>query len=120
MAWIYLMIAALFEICWTYSLKFLSIKKIKAIPWLHFFNNKENALTLCPLLGYIVFGLCNILFFSMAMKQIPAATALAVWMGMTLVGVKLLDIGLFKQPYDLYQFFYIALIIIGIVGLKRS
>jgi quaternary ammonium compound-resistance protein SugE len=56
----------------------------------------------------------------MAMKQIPASTALAVWMGVTLVGVKLLDIGVFKESYSLYQFFYMALIVIGIVGLKKS
>lgn len=120
MAWIYLIIASLFEICWTYSLKFLNFSRIKAISWMHFFSQKDNALALCPLLGYIVFGLCNIFFFSLAMKQIPAATALAVWMGITLIGVKILDISLFKQPYDLYQFIYMLLIIIGIVGLKRS
>jgi quaternary ammonium compound-resistance protein SugE len=56
----------------------------------------------------------------MAMKQIPASTALAVWMGVALIGVKLVDISVFKEPYDLYQFFYMALIIIGIVGLKRG
>lgn len=120
MAWIYLLLASLFEIAWTYSLKFMNVTKIKAIHWQGFFNKKENLLILGPFLGYIVFGLGNIFFFSMAMKQIPASTALAVWMGITLIGVKLLDIGLFKESYDLYQVFYMCLIIIGIAGLKRS
>ena len=54
------------------------------------------------------------------MKQIPASTALAAWMGITLVGVKLIDIGAFKEPYDLYQFIYMGLILVGIAGLKRG
>jgi quaternary ammonium compound-resistance protein SugE len=53
------------------------------------------------------------------MKEIPASTALAVWMGTTLVGVKLAEIFFLKGTYDFYQFLYIGLILIGIVGLKR-
>jgi quaternary ammonium compound-resistance protein SugE len=120
MAWIYLLIAAIFEICWTFSLKFLSIKKLKAIHWTAFWSQRENWSSLAPFAGYIIFGLGNIIFFSMAMKDIPASTALAVWMGLALVGVKLVDISYFKEPYNMYQFFFMALIVIGIVGLKRN
>ena len=49
----------------------------------------------------------------------PASTALAVWMGTALVGVKLVEILFLKGSYDVYQFFYMGLILIGIVGLKR-
>ena len=35
-------------------------------------------------------------------------------------GVKLVEISFFRQPFDFYQFFYMALILIGIVGLKRG
>lgn len=115
-----MLIASIFEICWTFSLKFMNVKKFKAIQWKSFFNQRENLAILAPFAGYIIFGVGNIVFFSMAMKQIPASTALAVWMGIALVGVKLVDISVFKEPYDLYQFFYMALIVIGIVGLKRG
>jgi len=119
MAWIYLLIAAVFEIAWTYALKFMRVKELKAVSW-HGLLHRENWTILAPFAGYIVFGVGNIVFFSMAMKQIPASTALAVWMGATLIGVKLVDIMGFKEPYDIYQFIYIGLIIIGIVGLKRG
>jgi quaternary ammonium compound-resistance protein SugE len=120
MAWIYLVIASCLEIAWTFSLKLLDVKKIRAIQFRTFFSYKENFLTLAPFLGYIVFGLGNIFFFSLAMKQIPASTALAVWMGMTLVGVKLVEINVFKGSYDWYQVLFMSLILIGIVGLKRT
>ncbi|HWK04653.1 MAG TPA: SMR family transporter [Puia sp.] len=120
MAWIYLLIASLLEIAWTFSLKFMDVKKIKAIYWPGIFSKKENWMILTPFAGYILFGVGNILFFSMAMKQIPASTALAVWMGVTLIGVKMVDTGVFKEPYNWQQFFYMGLILIGIVGLKRN
>lgn len=120
MAWIYLLVASLFEIAWTFSLKFMDVKKMKAIHWTGFFSKKENWVILAPFAGYILFGLANIVFFSMAMKQIPASTALAVWMGVTLIGVKLVDVTVFKESYNGYQLLYMGLILIGIVGLKRS
>lgn len=120
MAWIYLLLASLFEIAWTFSLKFLSVSKLKAIDWHGFFSQKENLLILAPFAGYILFGLGNIFFFSQAMKDIPASTALAVWMGITLVGVKLVDLTFFKESYTPYQFLFMGLILIGIVGLRKT
>lgn len=120
MAWLYLFLASLFEIAWTFSLRFLSIKKFKAIQWRHFFSQPSNMAALWPFLGYVVFGLFNVYFISQAMKDIPASTALAVWMGTALVGVKLIEILFFKTPYDVWQFFYIGLILVGIVGLKKT
>jgi len=121
MAWIYLFIASLFEIAWTFCVKFLEVKKILAIKWLQFFNTpRANFLTLAPLAGYIVFGLANITFFSIAIKQIPASTAMAVWLSVALIGVKLVEIFAYKQPYNIYQFLYFTLIIIGVIGLKRD
>jgi quaternary ammonium compound-resistance protein SugE len=120
MAWIYLIIASLFEIAWTFCLKFMDVKKARAIHWQGLFHQRENWLILAHFAGYIFFGVGNIIFFSMAMKEIPASTALAVWMGVTLVGVKLIDITMFKEPYDGYQFLYMTLIMVGIVGLKRG
>jgi len=120
MAWLYIFIAAVCEVAWTYSVKYLDFKKILAIKWLSFFSTVDNTLFLLPLLGYIVFGLANVLCFSLAIKEIPPSTVLAVWMGITLVGVKLVDVHLFKEPYNFMQLFYMLLILIGIVGLKRD
>jgi quaternary ammonium compound-resistance protein SugE len=120
MAWIYLFIASVFEIAWTFSLKFLDFKKIGAIRWTTFFSNRQQLLALAPLLGYILFGLANVFFFSLSVKQIPTSTALAVWMGVALIGVKLVDVSLFKEPWHPVQLFYLGLIVVGIIGLKKG
>lgn len=119
MAWIYLLAAAVFEIAWTFSLRFLSVRKLKALHWRGFFSQWENWAVLAPFAGYVIFGLSNIYFFSQAMKDIPASTALAVWMGTALIGVKFVEIVFLKEAYDWQQFIYMGLILIGIVGLKR-
>lgn len=120
MSWIYLIIAALFEIAWTFCLKFMSIKRFRTIGWWSFFSRRENWEILAPFAGYVVFGVGNIIFFSLAMKQIPASVALAGWMGLTLIGIKLTEIYILKEPSNFYQFIYMTLILIGIVGLKRT
>lgn len=119
MAWMYLFLAAIFEIAWTFSLRFLSVKKLRAIHWKGLLGASGDWMVLWPFLGYVVFGLANVYCLSVAMKDIPASTALAVWMGTLLVGVKLVEILFLKGTYDLYQFLYMGLILIGIVGLKR-
>ena len=116
----HLLLASLFEIAWTFSLRFMSVKKLKTLHWRGFFNQQGSWAILAPFIGYILFGLANVYFISQAMKDIPASTALAVWMGTALVGIKLVEIFYFKTSYDWVQFIYIGLILIGIVGLKRN
>lgn len=118
MAWLYLFIASLFEIGWTFSIKFLEVKKVVNIPWRHFFDSKEPIITLLPLLGYIFLGIGNIIFFSMAIKQIPASTAMAVWIGVALIGVKIVDVTVFKQGYGFWELFFFGVILVGLIGLK--
>ncbi|HVX52286.1 MAG TPA: SMR family transporter [Chitinophagaceae bacterium] len=118
MAWLYLFIASMFEIGWTFSIKFLSLKSIAKIPWRNFFDSKAPFMTLLPLLGYIFLGLGNIIFFSMAIKQIPASTAMAVWIGVALIGVKIVDVTVFKQGYSFGELFFFGIILVGLIGLK--
>ena len=61
--WLYIVIAAVFEACWIYSLKFLSMKAIGAIHIPSLLTDAAPWKTLLPLLGYIAFGLSNIYFF---------------------------------------------------------
>ena len=46
---------------------------------------------LVPFVGYILFGLANIYLFSLAIKQIPTATAFAVWTAITLIFIKIAE-----------------------------
>lgn len=98
----------------------MSVKKLKAIQWRGLLSQLSDWAIIAPFAGYVIFGLGNIFFFSLAMKEIPASTALAVWMGTALIGVKLVELFFFKGDLNVYQFFYMALILIGIVGLKRN
>ena len=115
--WVYLVIAALFEAAWIFSLKFLSMKQILAVK-LSSLQNINEWKVFVPFGGYVVFGLCNIYFFSMAMKSIPASTAFAVWMAMALIFSKLLDIFVFNEAYNYQQIFFTGVVLLGIVGLK--
>jgi len=120
MQWLYLFIASLFEIGWIFSLKKLSFAEIKKISFQAIAQHPtDNLLSLLPLLGYIGFGLANIYFFSLAMKQIPASTAFAIWMGVTLAGVKLIEVLLFKEAIKPIDFLYFGLILVAIIGLKK-
>jgi len=98
----------------------MSVQKIREIKWSDFFTDSVYFYTLFPLLGYIVFGLGNIVLFSMAMKYIPASTAFTTWMAMTLIWVKIVDTLVFKEAFSYTHLLYMAFILIGIIGLKKT
>ena len=108
------------EVCWNYSLKYTSVAKIKAIDWSQFFASSEGVLTLLPAIGYVGFGVANVFFFSKALNVIPASTAFAIWMGIALVGIKIVDTLVLKEAFQWVHVFYIGCILVGIIGLKRT
>lgn len=119
--WMYLLIAAISEVWWTYSLKYVDLRKIISTPVRVYFEEPANTRILAPAIGYILFGIGNIFFFSLAMKEIPTAVAFTVWVAMSIVGLKLMDVLVFKaSSFDHKDFFFYALIIIGILGLKKT
>ena len=120
LAWTYLFIAAGLEIGWVYCLKFMELKKISSIGFTGMMSSKENMLLIIPVLGYAVTGVGNIIFFYMAMKQIPTSVAFAVWMAISLSGVKIIDTVVFKESISVIQYISFALIILGIIGLKKT
>ncbi|MFD1468500.1 DMT family transporter [Hymenobacter caeli] len=119
-AWFYLFLASVMEVCWNYSLKYASVAKIRAIHWSQFFADPAGIYTLLPAIGYVAFGVANVFFFSKALNSIPAGTAFAIWMGMALVGIKLVDTLVLKEPFSAWHVLFIGLILVGIVGLKRT
>ncbi len=119
-AWLYLLLASVMEVCWNYSLKYTSIAKIKAIDWSHFFTGSAGIVALVPAICYVAFGVGNVFFFSKALNVIPASTAFAIWMGMALVGIKIVDTLVLKEAFQWAHVFYIGCILVGIIGLKRT
>ena len=119
-AWLYLLLASVMEVCWNYSLKYTSVAKIRAIDWSQLFADSAGIMTLLPAIGYVAFGVGNVFFFSKALNVIPASTAFAIWMGMALVGIKIVDTLVLKEAFQWVQVFYIGCILVGIIGLKRT
>lgn len=120
MSWIYLIIAAFFEAFWVYSVKYIKWNEIKNFPFLNLNLVPQYLISLYPLIGYIVFGILNVVFFSLAMKTISASIALAVWMSASLIFVKLIDVFYLSEPVSAIQLACFGLIIVGVIGLKFS
>lgn len=119
-AWLYLLLASVMEVCWNYSLKYTSVAKLKALDWSHFFASAVGWQTLAPAVGYVAFGVANVFFFSKALNVIPASTAFAIWMGVALVGIKVVDTLVLHEEFRWVHVVYIGFILIGIIGLKTS
>ena len=99
-------------------MKYLSFSALKTLRWNTFYLPGSGLPILLPFVGYIVFGIANIYFFSQAIKQIPTATAFAVWTAIALALIKLVDILVFKTNWSFTELFFLALIGVGIVGLR--
>ncbi len=103
MAWIYLVIAGMFEWGWPVGLKFGLTDEGLHWGWIAF-------AAFCMLAS----GACLLI----AQKTIPMGTAYAVWTGIGAVGAFVIGILLFAEPATLARFFFVGLILIGIIGLK--
>lgn len=101
MAWIYLIIAGLFEVGFTTSLKFSN----------NFTNAKWSV-------AFFVSIYLSFHFLNEAIQKIPLGTAYAVWTGIGAVGTAIIGIYLFNEPSDLWRVFFITLLIGSIIGLK--
>jgi quaternary ammonium compound-resistance protein SugE len=105
MAWIYLVIAGMFEIGWPLGLKLATSAE----------RGKSTALTLA-----IVCMCLSGLFLLKAQRTIPMGTAYAVWTGIGAVGTFFVGLLLFKEPATAVRFLCVGLIAGGIIGLKLS
>ena len=67
------------------------------------------------LLSFVSFGL-----LARAAKYLPIGTSYAVWTGIGAVGATMLGILLFQESSSPMRLFFIALIVVGVVGLKLT
>ncbi len=103
MAWIYLVIAGLLEVCWAVGLKYT-----------------EGWTRLVPSLVTGTLMIASFYFLSLAVKVLPIGTAYAVWTGIGTVGAAVLGIIVFGESRDVSKVLCILLIVSGIVGLKLT
>ena len=101
MAWIYLVIAGLFECGWAIGLKYT-----------------DGFTKLIPSLFTVIAMAISLWLLAIAMKTIPVGTAYAIWTGIGAVGVAVLGMFLFGESRELMRILCLLLIVSGILGLK--
>ncbi|MDJ0949473.1 MAG: multidrug efflux SMR transporter [Alphaproteobacteria bacterium] len=103
MAWVYLILAGIFEWGWPVGLKF---------GW------TEAGLKAGPLALAVISMAASGALLLLSLREIPIGTAYAVWTGIGAVGTFLLGILFFGDPSTLGRYVFVAFILVGIIGLK--
>ena len=100
MSWIILVIAGLLEVVWAVGLKYT-----------HGFSR------LTPSVITVTAMIVSLALLAWAMKSLPVGTAYAVWTGIGAVGAAIVLLCESANPMRLAS---LALIVLGIIGLKLS
>ncbi len=102
-AWIALWVAGLFEIVWALGLKY-----------------SDGFSRLWPSVVVVIGAAISFWLLALAMRELPAGTAYAVWTGIGAAGTALLGIVLLGESASLVRIGCIALIVLGVLGLKLA
>ena len=105
MAWFYLLLAAICEMCWPLGFGLTQ----------GFTNWSKNWPVI---MGTFAVMLASFALMSLASKQLPVGTVYAVWTGLGTTGIVLIGMAFMNEPRNLGRFVCLALIIVGVVGLK--
>lgn len=103
MAWLLLVVAGILEIGWPLGFKLASAH--------------EKYFYLFIALSVVSMGASGF-FLYLAQKTIPIGTAYVIWTGIGAVGTILIGIFFFQDSASVFRLLFVALILIGVVGLK--
>lgn len=103
MAWVVLIVAGLFEVAWAYFLK-----------------SSKGFTVLGPSAAFLATLAVSMFLLGWSLNHLPMGTAYAVWTGVGAVGTAALGIALFGEPATAFRIGSIALIVLGIAGLKYA
>ena len=103
MAWIYLLLAGVFEIVFAIGLKYT-----------------EGFTRLWPSVATVTAAAISLWLLTQALKVIPLGTAYAIWTGIGALGVATLGIVLFSESASPARLACIAVIVGGVIGLKLT
>lgn len=103
LAWFYLIVAGIFEVCWAVGLKY-SQSFTKPIP---------SIFTIITLA-------ISMYLLAKSLDSIPIGTAYAVWVGIGAFGAALLGIVLFEESVSVLRIIFLSTLVISIIGLKYS
>jgi quaternary ammonium compound-resistance protein SugE len=103
MAWIFLIIAGLFEVGFASTLKLT-----------------QGFTNLGPTLIFVACAVASLLLLARAARDVPIGTAYLVWTGIGAGGTALLGIFLYQEPATAMRLFFIVTLIGSIIGLKLA
>ena len=103
MAWLYLIVAGLFEIGFAMGLKY-----------------SEGFSRTWPTVLMFASGGLSFYLLSVSMKSLPVGTAYSVWTGIGAVGTVALGILLLDESRDIFRLVSILFIVVGSVGLRLT
>lgn len=101
MPWIILFVAGLLEVGWAIGLKYTM-----------------GFSRLWPSVFTAVSMVASVVLLGIAMRSLPVGTSYAVWTGIGIVGTAILGAWLLHEALSVGQWICMALILIGIAGLK--
>lgn len=102
-AWIILVIAGLFEVCWAIGLKYT-----------------QGFTKLVPSIFTIVTLAISMYLLARASAVLPIGTAYGVWVGIGALGAATLGIFLFQESASPLRLFFLFLLLVSIIGLKLT
>jgi len=103
MSWVILVVAGFLEVGWAIGLKYT-----------HGFTKP------LPSLVTALMFIGSVGLLSIAARTLPIGTAYAVWVGIGALGAATLGIFLFHEPVSAPRLFFLALLLVAIVGLKLT
>jgi quaternary ammonium compound-resistance protein SugE len=101
MAWALLFVAGLLEVGWAIGLKYTA-----------------GFTRLWPSVFTIAAIVASMVLLGIAVRTIPVGTGYAVWTGIGAVGTAALGILLLGEPVTAWRVLFLAMIVVGIAGLK--
>lgn len=103
MAWLFLFVGGILEICFALSLK-----------------ASDGFSKPLPTVGFVVFAILSFACVNLALRELPIGTAYAVWTGIGAAGAVVFGILLFNEPANALRLIFVATIVGGIAGLQLT
>ena len=103
MAWVLLVVAGLLEVAWA-----------SVLP------ATDGLRRPVPTAGFVMLLAASMYTLARAASVIPIGTAYGVWVGIGAVGTAIVGIAVYDDPATPVRVFWLALLIVALVGLKAT
>lgn len=103
MSWVYLVVAGIFEVVWATFMKLSD-------------GFSKLGYTSLTIVGMIISFVC----LAEATHRLPMSIAYPIWTGIGAIGSVLLGVWFFGDKLSPITWFFVALLLIGIIGIKMT